>query len=512
MYKIKTSRTRIFIAFIMGSISALSFAPTYLFFILFFSFPTLLFLLSNSKSLKESFFLGWGFGFGFFLCGLYWISYALLVEQDMFGWLIPFAVTLIPAVLALYIGFITVLLHRIRKDTISITISFVSLWVLVEMLRTKLFTGFPWLTLGYSLSNKITLIQSASLFGVFGLSFVVLVIALTPFVLFKKYKKSKFVSIFYTTCAISIFTLNFMYGAWRLDNADREFLPHSVRVVQPNIKQSIKWDNSYRSKNLRKIMALSSKGGNESQTYIIWPEAAVTYFLDDKNTRDVIKETIPEKSYLITGGTRISRTGDLKIMTSLFVIGSDGEIVDYYDKMHLVPFGEYIPLRNFIPFNISKLTHGLLDFTEGKIVKIITPKEGYPSFRGLICYESFFPQETLFDNQRPNFLVNITNDAWYRNSPGPYHHLDITKFRAIEYGIPMVRAANTGISAMINQYGEILQQLDLDQEGYFVYKLPKCQKSKTLYNLYDNNIIIFLLTITLFGVFIRYKLMVTKVQ
>jgi len=505
MYKTKNPITRVFFAFLMGSAAALAFAPTYLFFILFFSFPALLFLLGKSKSLKESFFLGWGFGFGLFLCGLYWISYALLVDQDMFGWLVPFAVLLIPAILALYIGSITLLLHRIRTRPVSLTITFISLWVLVEMLRTKLFTGFPWLTLGYSWSNKITLIQSASLFGVFGVSFIILVIILTPFILLKNYKKSKFIAISYSICSLIAFFLNFSYGIWRLDTADREFLQHSVRIVQPNIKQSIKWDRRYRYQNLQKIMELSKQNGNSSQTYIIWPEAAITYSLDNKNTRNIIKEIIPEESYLITGGIRLSKNNTLKLMSSLFVIGSDGEIVDHYDKMHLVPFGEYIPLKDFIPFNISKITHGLLDYTPGSKAKIITPKSEYPSFRGLICYESFFPQEILFNEQKPDFLINITNDAWYGNSPGPYQHLDITKFRAIEYGLPMVRSANSGVSAIINQYGEILQQLNLNQEGYLINKLPKPQKSRTFYHLHGNNVIIFFLVIILPNVFVRYK-------
>ncbi|MCH9753337.1 MAG: apolipoprotein N-acyltransferase [Alphaproteobacteria bacterium] len=505
MYKSQPLLIRLIILFLAGSAASLAFAPTYLFFILFFSFPVLLFLLNKSESYKESFLLGWSFGFGFFLCGLYWISYALLVDQDMFGWLVPFAVTLIPAILAIYIGIITLLLHKVRKDSLRMMIAFISLWVLIEILRTKLFTGFPWLALGYSLSNKITLIQSASLVGVFGISFVILLITLVPFVLLKEYKEQKVIALTYTSCAFILFALNFAYGTWTLENAERDFLPHSIRVIQPNIKQSIKWDKKYKEKNLQKIMNLSVENGNEPNTYIVWPEAAITHSLNDINIRNVIKTIIPEESYLITGGVRISGRYPMQIAASLFMIGNNGNIVDYYDKMHLVPFGEYIPLRDLIPFNISKITYGLIDFTPGDKAKIITPKKNLPSFRALICYESFFPQETLLNEQKPDFLLNITNDAWYRDSPGPYQHLDMTKFRSIEYGLPMIRSANTGISAIVNPYGEILQQLNLNQTGYLTNKLPKSKKNKTFYHLHANNILIFILAIILLSIFVRRK-------
>jgi len=483
-----------FLPFLLGGLASLSFAPTYFVFFLFLSFPALLFLIRKSNSLKESFYIGWLFGFGFFLFGLYWISYALLVDEDLFGWLVPFAVTLIPAILALYIGVLTTLVHKLRKNTYMLTTSFIALWVLFEIIRTTLFTGFPWLALGYSLSNYISLIQSASLFGVFGLSFLLLLIITTPFILLSECKNNNPSTLIYVFCCFLIFTLNFSYGKWILKNAKREFLPYSVRVVQPNIAQSIKWDKYYRYLNLQKTIDLSRSGSKEVQTYIIWPEATVLYSMNDKSTRDLIKTIIPENSYLITGGIR-DKKNPTQYWTSLFMLNHDGEIVDHYDKMHLVPFGEYIPFRDILPFSIKKITHGFLDYNNGTNAKIIKPPNGMPSFRGLICYESFFAQELLVDAQRPDFLLNITNDAWYRDSPGPYQHFDITKFRAIEYGIPMIRSANTGISAIISPYGEILQQLPLNKEGFIISQLPKQRKNKTLYNLYGNTPLFILLIV-----------------
>ena len=489
-----------FLPFFLGGLASLSFAPTYFLFLLFLAFPALLLLISKTSSLKESFYVGWLFGFGFFLFGLYWISYALLVDEDLFGWLVPFAVTLIPAILALYTGVLTTLLHKFRKNTYMLTIGFIALWVLFEIIRTTLFTGFPWLALGYSLSNYLSIIQSASLFGVFGLSLLLLLIVTTPFILLLEYKNNRLSALVYVFCCFLIFILNFSYGNWILKHAEREFLPYSVRVVQPNIPQSIKWDKYYRYLNLQKTMSLSKSDSQEVQTYIIWPEATVLYSMNDKSTRDLIKTIIPENSFLITGGIRDEKN-PTKYWTSLFMLNHDGDIVDHYDKMHLVPFGEYIPFRDILPFSIKKITHGFLDYTSGTHAKIIQPPHGMPSFRGLICYESFFSQELLVADQRPDFLLNITNDAWYGDSPGPYQHFDITKFRAIEYGIPMIRSANTGISAVISPYGEILQQLPLKKEGFILSELPKQKKNKTLYNLYGNTSLIIILIVAFTGTF-----------
>lgn len=494
-----------FLPFFLGGLSSLSFAPTYFVFLLFLTFPTLLFLIRKSNSLKESFYIGWFFGFGFFLFGLYWISYALLVDEDLFGWLVPFAITLIPAILALYIGVLTTLLHKLRKNTYSLSTGFIALWVLFEIARTTLFTGFPWLTLGYSLSNHISIIQSASLFGVFGLSFLLLLIITTPFILLSEYKNNNRSALVYVFCCFLIFALNFSYGKWVLKNAKREFLPYSVRVVQPNIPQSIKWDKYYRYLNLQKIMSLS-KSNSQTETYIIWPEATVLYSMNDGAIRDLIKTIIPENGYLITGGIRDEKNS-IQYWTSLFMLDHKGDILDYYDKIHLVPFGEYIPFREMLPFSVKKITHGFLDYNIGTNAKIIQPPHGLPSFRGLICYESFFSQEILVDAQRPDFFLNITNDAWYRDSPGPHQHFDITKFRAIEYGIPMIRSANTGISAIISPYGEILQQLPLNKEGFILSQLPKKKKNKTLYNLYGNTLIIILSILILTG---TYRLLNNK--
>ena len=472
---------------VLGAIAAFAFTPTYFILALFISFPALLLILSKSKSYKQSFFIGWSFGFGFFLHGLYWISYALLVDENLFGWLVPFAVTLIPATLAIYIGITTLVVHPIRKKPLHLILCFTSSWVLIEILRTSLFTGFPWLALGYSLGGCLPMIQSASLFGVFGLSILILLVSTSPFLLLGRTNKKLFLT--YTLICIFLFTSNLGYGIWKLDANPTTFHPQKIRVVQPNIKQSLKWDENYRYANLQKLISLSKSDGNP--TYIIWPESALTYSVEDQKTQELLKPIISQNSFLLTGAINYKASLN-KIYVSLLAINSNGILEASYDKKHLVPFGEYIPFKEIIP-GINKITDGLMDFSKGETEQNIISSLKGPSFRTLICYEAFFPSEILEKAPNPDFLLNIINDAWYRESSGPFQHLEMARFRAIENGLPMVRVANTGISAILDTQGRMLKKLPLNTTGALESKLPKKELDLTAYSLYGNNIITFLL-------------------
>lgn len=461
----------------LGAIASFAFAPYYYILLLPLVFSSFLYLIYNAKSLKEYFLLGWSFGSGYFLAGLYWISYALIVDQS-FIWLIPFSIVFIPALLGLYIGIVTSLSYFFRKTPLKLAMAFISFWTLVEITRTYLFTGFPWMALGYALSPINIMLQTADIWGVFGLSIIVLTVSLAPFILITTSKKLSF---FYSAASILMVSANIVYGHIALKNGT-VFTNYSVFVVQPNIPQEIKWDRSHRKHNLEKIMNLSRDSGHA--TYIVWPEAAVPFLLNGEKIRDHIKTIIPPSSYLITGGIRNSIEPRLEYWNSLFIIDHDGHIKSYYDKIHLVPFGEYIPFTKFLP--LEKITYGLIDYSSGNKNNTVLTLNDLPSFRPLICYESFFSQEMLYTKQRPDILINITNDAWYGTSPGPYQHFDITKLRAIEYRIPLVRAANTGISAMISPTGEILQQVELQKEGTILKNVPAKNKLETFYQLYGN--------------------------
>jgi apolipoprotein N-acyltransferase len=472
---------------LLGGFAAFAFAPTYFVLALFISFPALLFLISKSESYKQTFFIGWSFGFGFFLHGLYWISYALLVDKNLFGWLVPFAVTLIPATLAIYIGVAAMVVHRIRKNPLRLMLCFTSSWVLIEILRTFLFTGFPWLALGYALGGWLPMIQSASLFGVFGLSALILLVSASPFLLLTRAHRREFFA--YMCVCIFLSVSNLTYGIWKLQTNKTNFYPQKIRIVQPNIRQDLKWDKNYRYANLQKLISLSKSKTNP--TYIIWPESALTFSIESQKVKELITPIIPTNSFLLTGAINY-RTSLNKIYVSLLAINSDGILKASYDKKHLVPFGEYIPFKDIIP-GIYKLTHGLMDFSKGSAEQNIISSINGPSFRTLICYEAFFPSEILEKTQNPDFLLNIINDAWYRDSSGAFQHLVMAQFRSIENGLPMVRSANTGISAIFDPQGRTVKKLPLNKEGFLESFLPQKSPDITAYSLYGDSIITFLL-------------------
>ena len=471
-----------FISFVLGLLSALAFAPVFLFPILLITFPCFLVLISYSTK-KSSFLLGWWFGFGYFIAGLYWISFALLVDINSFGWLIPVAVLLMPAITAIYIGFIGLLTKILSKNKYQLLVNFICLWVLFEIIRVNILTGSPWLLLGYSLCFWDAMLQSASVFGIYGLSFIVLCVVCTPYLLLDHYKKLDSVFI---TIALLIFTTNFGFGYFRLQNSTSELSNSMIRIVQANISQNLKWDYNERLNNLIKHANLT-KQNNDKIDYVIWPESAISFPMSLQN-RLRISDIIPKNSFLLVGGIRVNNEiNPTEIWNSMFLINSTGQIIDFYDKIHLVPFGEYVPLKKFIP--ITKVTQGAIDFSPGSSLKTIKVSKNLPSFAPLICYEAYFPEDVVLKEQLPDFIVNFTNDAWYGNTSGPYQHLYMTKLRAIEQGIPIARAANTGISAIIDPYGRILKMLPLNKEGIIDLQLPKALKTTTIYSKYLNSII-----------------------
>ena len=482
-------RLHYFTAFILGLLSALAFAPVLLLPILLITFSYFLLLLSRATNKKSSFLLGWWFGFGFFIAGLYWISFALLLDIDSFGWLIPFAVLLIPAILAIYIGLIGLLAKILSKNKYQLLVNFICLWVLFEIIRVNILTGFPWLLLGYTLCFSDSMLQLASVFGVYGLSFVVLCIVCVPYLLLDQYKKT---DALFIAAALLIFTANYSFGYFRLQNPMSELSNTMIRVVQANISQNLKWDSEERLNNITKHANLT-KQNNDKIDYVIWPESAISFPLS-LQSRLKINDIIPKNSFLLAGGIRVDdERNTTEIWNSMFVINHDGHIVDFYDKMHLVPFGEYVPLKKFTP--VTKVTHGAIDFSSGSNLKTIKVNKNLSSFTPLICYEAYFPEDIIIKKQPPDFIVNFTNDAWYGNTSGPYQHLYMTKLRAIEQGIPVVRAANTGISAVIDSYGRILKMLPLNSEGIIDLQLPKALETTTIYSKYWNSLVFTVLPI-----------------
>jgi len=481
-----TGKKKSIFLFIIGCLTTLAHAPIWLIPIPFLTFPCLIWLLNSCKNSKQAFLTGWWFGLGYFTAGLYWISISLFVDPLKFAWLLPFTLLGIPAIIAIYTAITTLLTYLSPyKKTWQQIITFATIWTITEITRGYLFTGFPWNNIGYIWTSSDSMLQITSIIGIYGLSFITILACTLPSLYSTKNKAALIIPALLITSIYS-------FGKINLANNPTTFHPDlKIRIVQPNVSQHEKWDENKQFENIDTLHQLSSKSGWEDLTHILWPEAALPFFLNEYLIESLyLPILVPKNGLLITGAIRQDPyTG--KIHNSIHTINKDGKITNIYDKHHLVPFGEYVPFRNILP--IEKITPGLQDFSEGAGIKTLTPP-GFLSFSPLICYEAIFPRHIINQNKRPQLLINVTNDAWYGNSTGPYQHFHIARTRTVEEGIPLIRAANTGISGTIDAFGRIINSTSLNQATTIDTAIPQAT-SATLYSKYGNLIILSILLI-----------------
>jgi len=270
---------------------------------------------------------------------------------------------------------------------------------------------------------------------------------------------------------VALFLLG-SWGFWRLSHDTAAPTDIRVRVVQPNVEQAHKWDDAGRERRFQQLLDLTSAPAAVAPRVIVWPETASTFYLaEDEDHRRAIAAHVPVDAYLLTGviRRRMGNEGRIHYANSLLAIDSTSRIVAAYDKFHLVPFGEYIPFRRVLP--LRTLANLGVDFTAGEGLQTLRI-DGLPSFSPLICYEAIFSGEVARRDDRPSFLVNVTNDGWYGNTAGPYQHFVSARLRAIEEGLPLIRAANTGISGVVDAYGRLVAELDLGKTGFVDANLP----------------------------------------
>ena len=448
-----TLKRSFLIYFLLGAFLTFGFAPFH-FWPALFTFGALLHFLEN-KTPKQAAWIGWFFGLGHFTTSLYWITNALLVPPAPYKWALPLAVFALPSFIALFSAFACFLYKKINVKTILSPLSFTLCWFITEIMRSFFFTGFPWNLTGYVW--ELTVLQGAYPLTIWGLSFFTTLFGATAFTLYKcKYESGLYI------LPIIIIAV---YGHITLQNNPTLFTEKQIRVVQPNIPQQDKWNRTMANKNLKKTLAITYNDLKEVDA-IIWPEAATQYILSQQEQlRRDITSNLPENAFLITGA--IENKND-EYTNSVLTLNNQGQILSQYNKHHLVPFGEYIPFQRYLPLEPIAKSFG--EMTAGK--KPATLKlANLPSFQPLICYEVIFPEITLA--QSPELLVNVTNDAWYGDSTGPRQHLHIARARAIESGAPLIRAANTGISAVFDAYGRILAKIPLGQQGIIDIYIPK---------------------------------------
>jgi apolipoprotein N-acyltransferase len=469
------------LAFILGLLAALALPPLYLFPLLVVGLSGLVWLIDGRRPTLSSFSAGWWWGFGHFIVAFYWIAESFLVDATRFAWMIPFAIGGLAAYMALYIGLAAALTRRLNLTGPAKVLAFAGFWVVGEWLRGHVMSGFPWDLAGYSLSFSDALNQYAALGGIWGLSLIVVIVAAMPATLAEGPRR------FGLTCcagALVLFAAVAAGGAVRLAGAADNMLPNVLlRLVQPAIPQNEKWvaDKSEQNVALMRELTLRVPGW-EHVSAAIWPETAVQFLLErDAKLRQYLGASVPAGSLLLTGAPRGEplEGGLARIYNSLMVVDHDGDLLDSADKFHLVPLGEYVPLRRLFPF-INKITPGSIDFTAGPGARTLK-LPGLPPAGALICFEVVFPGQVVDSLHRPQWLLNITNDAWFGTSSGPYQHFVSARLRAVEEGLPLVRAANTGISGLVDPYGRVLDMIALGRSGVRDVPLPAALTELTPY-------------------------------
>ncbi len=458
------------LAFLFGSLGALAFPPVTLFPVLWLVFPSLVFLMQGVARQRTAFVTGWCFAFGYYLFSLYWIAAAMFVDIAKFWWAVPLAVAGLPAFFALFYGVAMIAAYHIGMRKISGCLVVALCWFAADYARGHVLTGFPWNLEGSVWDGTLPILQIASVIGIYGLTLVTLVAATIPAMLAEHNKTAwRFL--------IGSFAMIIGVAAWghyRLDHADNSLSTPTahIRIVQPNVAQADKWVEGEAEKNFQHLLNLTAVSSRQPIAAVIWPETASTFYLaEDATHRYQIAQSLPNDSVLITGVIR--RDGDdndhVRYYNSLVAVDTTAHILSSYDKFHLVPFGEYMPLRRYIP--LATLANLGIDFTPGDGLHSLTLPH-MPSFSPLICYEAIFPGAVVPHDARPDFLLNVTNDGWYGKTSGPYQHFAAVRMRAIEEGLPLVRSANTGISGVIDGYGRIQAHLGLGLTGIIDANIP----------------------------------------
>lgn len=469
-----------------GIAATFALPPYHQIWILLISFGLLGILLNKALSGRQAFALGYWFGFGFFAVGLSWIANALALDIVSFGWLIPLALAAGGAFFGFFTAFPALASHYFR-GYFARTIAFSVFWAIFEWIRSFLLTGFPWNLLGSALAFDHRLLQSASIFGTYGLSLITVIAAMMPAAAFFAPKRKN--ALIGILTSVIILTTIIIYGNYRTEKLDdNAFSDISVRIVQPSIPQSLKWDYAELEKNFADYIEMSQADGFANINAVIWGETASTFpiALDRAHFYQMLP-AVPDNGYLITGSIDYFPDGNdrwLPVNAGLILRHGKG-IVDTYAKSHLVPFGEYIPFRNFLPDSLRPITKVISDFKAGNGVKTFK-KDGLPPFGLLICYEIIFPHQVADNNDRPQWLINLTNDGWYGRSSGPYQHLVTARLRAVEEGLTVIRAANSGISAIISRTGNVIKSLGLHERGNLDFYLPKQLDIITPYARYGN--------------------------
>ena len=464
----------------LGATAPLAFAPLHLLPALFLSFGGLFLLLRTTRSVRGAFVLGWLFGLGSFAVGLSWVTEAFSVDAERFGALALPALAALSAGLALFPAASVAAARALAPDGgWRLLAAFAATWAGGEWLRSLLLTGFPWNLVGTAWGLADAPLQLASVVGIHGLGLLTVTIAALPALALATRRAAPLLVSGGLVAAIWVF------GLLRLSSPPPpDVAGVRLRLVQPDVAQSLKWAPEERERILSRLVAMTRAAtpGDGTPTIVVWPETAVPYLVAEQpEIRASMISALPPGAALVTGAVRRATDFDSRpaMLNSILALDGTGEVFGDYDKIRLVPFGEYVPWR-WLLGRFPKLTVGSVDFIRGP-PRAAMPVPGAPPAWPLVCYEAIFPHALPQGGTRPGWILTVTNDAWFGTSWGPHQHALAARLRAVELGLPLVRAANSGVSLVTDGYGRVRGSLALGTRGVLDATLPAAVQGGTPY-------------------------------
>ena len=504
---------RLALAFGLGFLSALAFAPYPGFALFLLGIAFCLLLVEAAENTKQAFWVGLFFGLGQFGLGVHWIGYSFLAQAEVPTWLAPIAV----AILAFYLSLFTAGAFALAKFLWpkrwpAKAVGFAGSFALFEFLRGLVFTGFPWNPAAAIWWPIDSMMQSVSLVGTYGLGLITVLAGGLLASLFVRSDEDKNYFVF-PVAALGVLFVLAGFGLIRLaDSPVTYFKDVKLRLVQANIPQIEKWDENYLERNFERHIQMSNQTGDEAVTHVIWPETSIPYDVyNDPTFQAYLAARLGNDRILISGANRFERGGGIKVFNSVFALLPEGTISATYDKAHLVPFGEFIPWRGVLSkIGLDTLAPGSFNFSEGPGPRTLSIPDT-PSFGPLVCYEIIFPGHVTDPGNRPAWLLNLTNDAWFGTSSGPHQHFALARLRAIEEGLAVVRVAGTGISGVIDPYGRVIGKTNLQTRGILDTGLPKPLNAAPLFARFGN-LFLFIFLALVFGWNIWEKRKITQTR
>jgi len=471
------------LVFVAGAVLSLALPPINWWPVIFATAPLGAVLLNGAASARQAAVTGFCFGFGYFVAAFHWIGFAFLVDAETYLWMMPFAVGGLAAFMALYWALAFAASHLLKHRGIPLIASLPLAIAIAEVARGYFFTGFPWAAPGLFADGMGGVLQLASLIGMPGLSYWIILWGMLPCLLWRSRPFFSARSVL-PMLLLLLLPMGWFWGNWRLSTLHYDGVPGvSLLVVQPNVSQDDKWRSDNAAPMFEQLIAMSS-AGTGIPTHIIWPESALPFLIDESAAGlKRIADALQPGQTLITGAIRrekgVTPEND-RFFTSILEINDEGRVEEVYDKWRLVPGGEFLPLAWALePLGFRKVVNLPESFTAGSGPQSFDL--GRAGLAGLlICYEAIFPDRLLENEKRPQWLINVTNDGWFGHSVGPYQHLAQARMRAVEQNIPIVRSANTGISAIIDGAGRYVARSELGVETVLTKPLPQAG-AKTLF-------------------------------